>query len=148
VVQAFLVLCDAASTDKATGKINLLGAGWSITGPAIPMSTIAGFIRVPWDEVRGENLSFMLRIVDDAGEVIRPFADNNEAFRIGGQFTFPDQTELEKAVKSVPLNISFAFPLPPLPLKPGSTYRWILEAQDEEVASVDFTVRVEGAKQG
>ncbi|GGO64779.1 hypothetical protein [Nonomuraea cavernae] len=35
------------------------------------------------------------------------------------------------------------FPLPPLPLTPGCTYRWILEAQDEEVASVAFTVRTE-----
>jgi len=72
-----------------------------------------------------------------------PFIDNNEPFRIGGKFTLRDPEQAEKAAKTVPLNISFAFPLPPLPLTPGCTYRWILEAQDKEVASVAFTVRTE-----
>ncbi|WP_327104877.1 DUF6941 family protein [Nonomuraea glycinis] len=142
-MQAFLVLCDAAGSDTATGKLNLLGAGWSLTGPAIPMSAVAGFIRLPWDEVNGEDLSFQLQIVDDSGEPVRPFIDNNVPFRIEGKFTLRDPEQAEKAAKTVPLNISFAFPLPPLPLTPGCTYRWILETQDKEVASVAFTVRTE-----
>ncbi|WP_020544483.1 DUF6941 family protein [Nonomuraea coxensis] len=142
-MQAFLVLCDAANADAATGKLNLLGAGWSLTGPAVPMSAVAGFIRLPWDEAHGEDLSFLLQIVDNSGEPVRPFTDNNEPFRIGGKFTLPDPEQAEEAAKTVPLNISFAFPLPPLPLMPGCTYRWILEAQDKEVASVAFTVRTD-----
>ncbi|GGP15624.1 hypothetical protein LDL08_37085 [Nonomuraea glycinis] len=100
---------------------DLLGAGWSLTGPAVPMSAVAGFIRLPWDEVNGEDLSFQLQIVDDSGEPVRPFIDNNEPFRIEGKFTLRDPEQAEKAAKTVPLNISFAFPLPPLPLTPGCT---------------------------
>ncbi|MET8003937.1 hypothetical protein [Nonomuraea glycinis] len=73
----------------------------------------------------------------------RSFHRQQRALPNEGKFTLRDPKQAEKAAKTVPLNISFTFPLPPLPLMPGCTYRWILEAQDKEVASVAFTVRTE-----
>lgn len=44
-----LILCDAAQTDAATGKIHMLGAGWTITGSPTAPHAVALMIQVPWD---------------------------------------------------------------------------------------------------
>lgn len=137
---AFLLLCDAASTDKGSGKVNMLGAGWSITGPDPSAAAIAGFLRVPWDDVE-DRVRFTLRLLDAKGEAVRPFVDNDDAVSFSGEFAVPPPDGLDEAILKLPLNIGFTIPLPPLPLQPGSTYTWVLESDGVGVASTDFAVR-------
>ena len=35
-MRASLVLCDYAAQDVLSGKVHLMGAGWSMTGPCLP----------------------------------------------------------------------------------------------------------------
>ncbi|MGP3928892.1 DUF6941 family protein [Nonomuraea sp. KM88] len=150
MIEGFLVLSDAASTDAATGKINVLGAGWSVTGPTVPMAAVVGFLRAPWEEVR-QKIRFVVRLQDEEGQPVRPFTDGDGALSFSGEFA-PDIDQAEPMARRVPLNVSFAIPIPPLPLTAGHVYEWILAANDVEVASVSFVVRAEaptnGARQG
>ena len=141
-MEAFLVLCDAANVDPTTGKVNMLGGGWSVTGPGASAAAVAGFLRMPWEGLGGA-IRFALRLVDDAGQAVCPFVDSDKPLRFDGEFALPDLAVPDDAPKHVPLNIGFAIPLPPLPLTPGRAYRWVLEAGDREAASVDFAVRPE-----
>lgn len=140
-MQGFLVLGDAASTDEATGKINLLGAGWSVTGPMVSMSAVAGFLRVPWEDL-GTKIRFALRLLDEEGRPVRPFADSDGTLFFTGEIT-PDVEGVEPMVTRVPFNLSFAIPIPPLPLVAGRVYEWVMEADETRVASVQFAVRAE-----
>jgi len=140
-MQGFLVLGDAASTDEATGKINLLGAGWSVTGPIVSMSAVAGFLRVPWEDL-GAKIRFTLRLLDEEGEPVRPCADSDGTLSFTGEIT-PDAEGLEPMATRVPFNLSFAIPIPPLPLVAGRVYEWVMEADETRVASVQFVVRTE-----
>lgn len=145
-MEGFLVLSDSASTDVATGKINLLGAGWSVTGPAVPMAAVAGFLRIPWDDVE-EKICFVVRLQDEDGQPVRPFADNDEVLSFRGEFAL-NADQSEPMERRVPLTLSFAIQIPPLPLAVGRVYEWILEANDAEVASARFVVRGEPPTDG
>ncbi len=145
-MEGFLVLSDAASTDVATGKINLLGAGWSVTGPVVPMAAVAGFLRIPWDDVEGK-ISFVVRLQDEEGRPVRPFADNDGVLSFHGEFA-PHADQSEPIGRRVPLTLSFAIQIPPLPLAAGRVYEWNLEANDAEVASARFVVRGEPPTEG
>ncbi|MEV5499809.1 hypothetical protein AB0M50_30855 [Nonomuraea fuscirosea] len=145
-MQGFLVLSDAASTDAASGKINLLGAGWSVTGPAVPMSAVAGFLRVPWEKAT-RKIRFALRLLDEEGVPVRPFTDSDGPLVFSGEIT-PDPDHLEPIATRVPFNLSFAIPIPPLPLETGRVYEWVMEAEETRVASVHFAVRAEQPMNG
>ncbi|NUW46223.1 hypothetical protein [Nonomuraea rhodomycinica] len=145
-MEAFLVLADSGNTDQATGKVHLLGAGWSLTGPVVPPSAVAGFLRIPWNDVK-EDFTFRLRLVDDARNPVEiPLADGQAkpvGFEGGLDVGF-DQPQ-EDVARRIPMNLSFSLNIPPLPLVPGRVYEWILDVGEVEVASVRFGVRPETA---
>jgi hypothetical protein len=141
-MEGFLVLADSATTDRTTGKVHLLGAGWSLTGPTVPPSAIAGFLRIPWGDAK-EDLNFRLQLLDENRTKIElPRADGeSRPVRFDGRLG-PVGTQLDEDVtRKVPMNLSFSLNIPPLPLSPGETYEWILEIEGAEVASVRFGVR-------
>ncbi|MGV9772922.1 DUF6941 family protein [Streptosporangium sp. NPDC003464] len=144
-MQGFLVLCDSASTDRATGKISMLGAGWSLTGPELPSTAIAGFLRVPWEEARGD-LDFTLGLVDEGGEpVMVPAAEEERPLRFSGQLAVdPADAELDGLARSLDIHSSFAINVHSLSLGPGR-YTWTLEVDGQELASVTFGVRPDPA---
>ncbi|MFI6595043.1 DUF6941 family protein [Nonomuraea sp. NPDC050536] len=144
MIEGFLLLADAATTDVASGKVNMLGAGWSLTGPAVPPGAIAGFLRVPWDEAK-EQIQFALRLADEGREDVRiPIADGEtRAVGFQGNLALQDGEQDGTSNARVPMNVSFSISLPPLPLTPGHAYEWILEVGGEEVATVRFAVRPE-----
>jgi hypothetical protein len=141
-MQGFLVLADSANTDRTTGKVHLLGAGWSLTGPSVPPFAIAGFLRIPWDESK-EDLSFRLQLVDEhRAKIELPGADGEpRSVRFEGKLGLVEAQPDEDVTREVPMNLSFSLNIPPLPLSPGRTYEWILEISGVEVASVRFGVR-------
>ncbi|WP_443075591.1 DUF6941 family protein [Streptosporangium sp. NBC_01469] len=139
-MEAFILLADAATTDSGSSKINLLGAGWSLTGPEVPPSAVSVFLRIPWSEAKNE-ISFRLRLLDVAGGEVRVALNGDRNLSIGGSFGLPEDTAVDDDGRKVPLNIAFCVPLPPLPLEPGQIYRWAFEAAGTEIASASFAVR-------
>ncbi|MGR6922285.1 DUF6941 family protein [[Actinomadura] parvosata] len=144
-MEGFLVLADSATTDEDSGKVHMLGAGWSLTGPAVPPSAIAGFLRIPWDEA-GQDLRFRLRLLDhDRKEVKLAHADGDtRAVGFEGALGLRHPPKPDEVTKRVPMNLSFAVPVPSLPLTAGRVYEWLLEVEEVEVASVCFAVRADG----
>ncbi|MFB4277645.1 hypothetical protein ACBJ59_20305 [Nonomuraea sp. MTCD27] len=144
MIEGFLVLADSATTDKSSGKVHMLGAGWSVTGPAIPPSAVSGFLRVPWDEA-GEALRFRLRLVDEDRNGVKVLHGDGETRAVGfeGTLELRDAEPPDEIMEQVPMNLSFAISVPSLPLPAGRVYEWLFDVEDTEVASVRFAVRAE-----
>ncbi|GAA3123525.1 DUF6941 family protein [Streptosporangium carneum] len=140
-MRGFLVLCDSATVDQATGKVSMLGAGWSLTGPQVPSMAVAGFLRVPWIEARTE-YAFTLRLVDEGGRpVTTPAAEEGRPLRFGGRLAVDvGGRAAGEAVVPPEVHSSFVVGVPPLPLAPGR-YTWTLEVDGEDLTSVTFGVR-------
>jgi hypothetical protein len=141
VIEGFLVLADSAAPDTS-GKVHMLGAGWSLTGPTVPPSAVAGFLRIPWEEA-GEQIRFRLRLVDEDREGVKiPHEDGeNRAIEFEGTLALQSAQPADEITKKVPLNLSFAVSVPPLPLPTGRAYEWVFDVGDTEVATVHFAVR-------
>jgi hypothetical protein len=135
-MQAALVLCDFAEVD-ASGKVHMLGAGWSMLGPAPAPHAVVAFLRVPSDRL-GSPISVTVRLVDPEGQVVEvPGAGGIQRLEISGQIEMrvPD---IREGVSD--LNASFAVNFGPLPLRPGNTYTWHLEVDGKETTSTQFFV--------
>ncbi len=64
-----VTLCDTGRP-TGIGTLNLLNAGWSITGgPPQPAQAIAVFLEVPWSQLNRQ-LSVLFELVDDEGRVV------------------------------------------------------------------------------
>lgn len=138
-MRASLVLCDYATQDSTAGKAHLMGAGWSMTGPAPAPHGIAAFIKVGWTEAN-EPHKLALRLTDGDGNVVSvpgpagvqqplEFPGNLEVGRPPG---IPQGSELDAL---------FVLNIGPLPLTPGGRYTWQLEIDNEVVATEGFFVR-------
>ena len=67
-MRASIILADFAETDPG-GKVHILGAGWSVTGPQPGPQAVVGFLQVP-PEQAGAAILFTLRLTDQAGAVV------------------------------------------------------------------------------
>jgi hypothetical protein len=130
-VEALLLLCDAAQADAATGKVHMLGAGWSTTGsPTAPQAVVA-MLKIPWDRAN-ERLTLTLALLDSDGQqVVLGDPPNRQ----------PVATQVQVEVgrppglaHGSPLDYSFAVSLPPMPL-PSGRYEWRLEIAERQVTA-------------
>ncbi|MGL5857393.1 MAG: DUF6941 family protein [Angustibacter sp.] len=132
-IEAVMLLCDAATADPS-GKLHMLGAGWSLTvTPTIP-SAVAILLKVPWDRTN-QQIPLVLALVD---------ADGHEVVLPGGSEGLKIQQTLEVGrppgvSHGTRLEASFAFSVPSLPLQPGR-YEWRLDAGDNRFTA-SFEVR-------
>jgi len=60
-----LILCDAAQADTATGKVHMLGAGWSLTRAPVTHAVVL-LAKVPWDRTN-QRIPFTLTLRDGDG---------------------------------------------------------------------------------
>jgi hypothetical protein len=130
-----LILCDAAQADPSTGKVHMLGAGWSTTGsPAA--HAVAVLAKVPWDRAN-QKLPLTLELYDADGAPV--------AFETpGGRAVVRTEAQIEvgRPPGTAPgsmLDASFALNVAPLPLGPGR-YEWRLTF-GEETRVASFSVR-------
>lgn len=135
-IEIQLILADAAQV--AGGKINMLGAGWSITGTPTSLSAVVGLLKVPWDRAN-QQIPLRLYLVDADGHPV------HQANPLTGQEQpLEYQAILEvgrpPGLKSgTPLDSPFTVPVPPLPLRPGR-YTWQLDIGEDDRATASFTV--------
>lgn len=130
-----LILCDAAVADPS-GKLHMIGAGWSVTGtPTIPHA-VAVLIKIPWDRAN-QKIPYSLSLLDPDGHPVFLDADGTEV-PIGrsGEIEAGRPPGLAPGIMlDAALAISFA----PLPLAPGR-YEWRMGLGDQTVHET-FTVR-------
>lgn len=133
-VEAQLILCDAAQAES--GKVHMLGAGWSFTTSPTAPHAVAVLMKVPWDRAN-ERLALRLFLLDSDGNGVAFMGPDGPSRPIG--------TEAEVEVGRPPgiapgsmLDASFAITMPSLPLRPGR-YEWRLSFADQDFAA-PFTV--------
>lgn len=130
-VEATILLADAAVGDPS-GKMHMLGAGWSLTGSPTAPSAVAVFLRIPWDRTN-QRIHFALFLVDGDGRQVE----------LGGTPIRVDQ-DIEVGrppglQPGTPIDTSFQLSVGSMPL-PGGRYRWTLQGGDADT-SIGFTVR-------
>jgi len=134
-----MLLADAVQA--VSGKLYVLGGGWSITGPEPPPSAIAIKVDVPWDEANKKH-RFRLALVDDDGQAVRvpgP-AKDPVPVEISGEFEAGRPAGLKPGT---PLDVVLALNIGPLPLPPDSRYVWRMwiDEQTREEWEVSFSTR-------
>jgi len=129
-VRATILLADYAQV--AEGKLNIIGGGWSVTGPNPTPSAVAVRIEVPWDQANTQH-HIVLELTDEDGHLV--MVPNGE----GGSSPVQVQADLQvgrpPGLKSgTPLDAPFAVNVGPLPLVPGTRYSWNLHINGETEA--------------
>ena len=139
-MRATLLLSDAAQVD-GTGKVHLLGGGWSVTSSPLGPFTVVVLIAVDWTETNRPHVA-VLRLEDADGHVVA-FAGPDGAtsrvvqehrFEVGRPSGLPEGSSVD-----VPFVINFTAGMP----LPSGRYLWRLEIDGAtaEPWSLPFTVR-------
>ena len=126
-----MLLCDAAVADPS-GKLHMLGAGWSVTSTPTAPAAVAVFVKVPWDRTN-QKIPLSLYLCDADGTRVE----------VGGHHIGLEQPfEVGRPPGLAPgsmIDTAFQLSLGPLPLDPGR-YQWRLEVGADEFAE-SFEVR-------
>jgi hypothetical protein len=122
-----LMLADAAQV--ADGKLNVLGGGWTITGPQPCPFALAGIFEVPWGGTN-RNHAFRLELIDlDGNPVVVSGPEGEQPVVLEGGF----EVGRPPGVRSGSyLPIPFALNCGPIPFPPGSHFEWRLSIDGEE----------------
>lgn len=134
-VETQLILADYAQASE--GKVNMLGAGWSVTGTPTAHQAVVALLKVPWDQAN-QSMELVLRLRDEDGhDALVPGASG----QLDGVIEFRARLDVGRptGVKpGTPIDGSFAVNVPSLPLTPGR-YSWHLQVGDDE-CSTSFEV--------
>ena len=137
-MRASLILCDFAEPELVGGKVHMLGAGWSVTGPQPSMQTVVALIKVGWNEAN-RPVDFVLRLTDGDGAVVHvPSPAGAQALEFTGKMEVGRPPGIPEGSE---IDASFVVPLQPLSLTPGQRFTWRLSFGDQEVASESFYMR-------
>lgn len=132
-----LLLADAAQI--ADGKLYMIGGGWSFTSPEIGGHALCGIIEMEPDELRKDHQHWMVRLLDDDGQLVLMKTPTDELpILVEGDLTTTGPTPDVPTVR-IPLAISFG----PLTLEGGKTYAWELILNDVSRPDwrISFTTR-------
>ena len=138
MMRAIIILADFAETDASTGKVHILGAGWSVTGPQPAPQAVIALIDVPPERV-GESVPVTLRLTDRMGRVLEvQDPSGTQRIEVMGQV---ETREPDGWDRSTDLRVAFTASLMLLPLQPGESYAWSVEIEGQVLASAEFHVR-------
>lgn len=136
-MEATLVLCDFAEADPS-GKVHILGAGWSLIGPGSSPQAVVAFVQVPASRL-GSPIPITVRLLDPAGQVVEaPGLGGMQRIEISGQIEIREPDSWDPASG---LRASFAVNIGIVPLQPATAYTWHLEVDGKEEATAGFYVR-------
>ncbi|MEJ2869774.1 hypothetical protein WCD74_18545 [Actinomycetospora sp. OC33-EN08] len=134
-VQASLILCDAATAEPTSGKVNMLGAGWSVTSSPTGPQAVAVLIKIPWDRTN-QQIPLRLQLMTTDGAPVRLEQAEGDG-RVGAEA----HVEAGRPPGTAPgshISAAFVLNVAPLPL-PAGRYEWRLEIDGDTVAVADFT---------
>jgi hypothetical protein len=129
-IEAQMLLCDAAVADPS-GKLHMLGAGWSMTGSPTSPQAVAVLLKIPWDRAN-ERLGMVMRLLDPDGRPVVVSTPDG-----GQEVTMSGEIEAGRPPGVAPgsqLDAALAFNVPSLPLPPGR-YQWRLDVADDTFTS-------------
>lgn len=137
-MRATIILCDFAEQDQPGGKVHILGAGWSVTGPQPAAHAVVVLIKVGWDESNRQH-EFIVRLTDaDGGVVSVPSPAGTQELSFSGRFEVGRPPGIPQGSE---IDTSFIISLQPVPLPGGQRYTWRLEVDQQEHAAEGFFVR-------
>ena len=137
-MRASIILCDFAEQDQPSGKVHMLGAGWSVTGPAPAPQAVVVLIKIEWTEANRPH-DFALRLTDGDGAVVHiPTPAGTQGMEFAGKLEVGRPPGIPHGSE---IDTSFVVPLQPLPLTPGQRFTWRLNFGEHEAASESFYVR-------
>lgn len=120
-IEAQLLLCDSAVADPS-GKVHMLGAGWSMTSSPTAPHAVAVLAKIPWDRAN-QKLPLTLQLRDSDGQDVEvPTSAGDKKIGSEGNIEVGRPPGVSHGS---PLDASFALNLPSLPLSPGR-YEWRL----------------------
>lgn len=129
-IEAQLLLCDAAVADPS-GKLHMLGAGWSMTSSPTAPQAVAVLLKIPWDRAN-QRMPVVLRLLDSDGQpVVLSTPEGSQQVVVGGEV---EAGRPAGVAHGSPLDAAMAFNVPPLPLDPGR-YQWRLDVADQSFTS-------------
>lgn len=131
-----MLLCDHAQA--ADGKLNVIGGGWSLTGPGPAPFGIAILFQVPWDQAN-ERHEFRLELLDADGQPVH-LPNHDDPVFVEGSF----ETGRPPGMRpGTPTDFPFAMNSGPIPLEPGGRYEWRLSVNGryDEDWRLAFSVR-------
>lgn len=134
-VEAQLVLADAAQSDSQTGKVHMLGAGWSLTSSPTTHAVVV-LLKVPWDRTN-EKLPLTLDLLNADGHPVQLAGPTGTPVALHAGAAVEVGRPPGIAAGSM-LDASFVLNVTPLPLMPAR-YEWRLEI-DGRSYSAPFTV--------
>jgi hypothetical protein len=121
-----MLLADHAQASE--GKLNIIGAGWTVVGPDPAPFAIAILFEVPWDRANEEH-AFRLELVDtDGNPVLVPTPEGEEPLMIQGQFEVGRPPGVKRGTA---LPFPLALNMGPQPIAPGGRYEWRLTVDEE-----------------
>lgn len=121
-----LLLADFA--EVVSGKLYIMGGGWSVTGPGPARFGIAIKIGVPWDLANKQH-SLELQLFDEDHEPVElPTPVGAQPVAVRGQFEAGRPAGLKAGT---PLDVMLAFNVGPLPLPAGRRMEWVLTIDGE-----------------
>jgi hypothetical protein len=133
-----MLLADAAQV--VSGKLYILGGGWSIIGPGPSATAIALKIEVPWHDADVAH-HWELRLLDaDGRPVVLPDGDGVRTISIGESFGV---SRPEGLPPGSPIDFHVAVNVGPLPLGRGQRYVWKLsiDGQSQPDWEASFSTR-------
>jgi hypothetical protein len=121
-----MLLADYAQV--ADGKLNLIGGGWTMTGPNPAPFALALLFEVPWDRANERHL-FTLELLDaDGRQVAAPGPEGPQPVALEAAFEVGRPVGMRPGT---PITAPFALNLGPQPLQPGERYEWRLTVDGE-----------------
>jgi hypothetical protein len=141
-----IMLADAAQA--LSGKLYVLGGGWSVTGPSPTAYAIALKVEVPWDETNKRH-TLVLRLVDEDGRPVRVPAASGEQVAL----EIPADFEVGRpagVLPGSPIDMPVVVNIGPIPLPPGRRFVWRLFIDDRSDPSweVGFATRPASSAKG
>lgn len=130
-IDAAVILCDSAAPDPS-GKMHMLGAGWSATGSPTAPAAVVVLMQIPWDRAN-ERMTAELALVTADGAVV---SLNGSPVQVSNTL---EVGRPPGVTAGSPLDVAFHVPLAPMPLPPGR-YAWRLVVADRAF-SRSFEVR-------
>lgn len=133
-----MLLCEAAQL--AEGKLYILGAGWSVTGPDPTPSAIAIILDVEWTELDYPHHWELFLVDEDGQEIVVDTPDGPQPIEARGDFEVGRPPGVPEGS---PLSVPFAVSWAPLPLQPGRRYTWRLsiDGQNKTEWQCSFSTR-------
>jgi hypothetical protein len=137
-VRVNVMLADFAQV--ADGKLNLIGGGWSVTGPEPCPFALAGLFEVPWHMTNRQH-EFRFELIDlDGNAVTVETPDGDREVSFEGSFEVGRPPGLRVGGSQ---RVPFALNGGALPLEPGMHYEWrlMLNGRAHEDWRLSFTTR-------